>query len=69
MTYSARKAQQFAARSSDRKSMFPRAARIFVGVEVVFGVAYFLLPPSALRAVTYCVVSPSDRNSPSGCSP
>ena len=37
MTYSARKAQQFAARSSDKKSMFPRAARIFVGVEVVFG--------------------------------
>jgi len=37
--------------------MFPRAARIFVGVEVVFGVAYFLLPPSLLRAAAYCVVS------------
>ena len=57
MTYSARKAQQFAARSSDKKSMFPRAARIFVGVEVVFGVAYFLLPPSLLRAAVYCIVS------------
>ena len=57
MTYSTQKAQQFAARSSDKKSMFPRAARIFVGVEVVFGVAYFLLPPSALRAATYSVVS------------
>ena len=57
MTYSTRKAQQFTARSSDKKSMFPRAARIFVGVEVVFGVAYFLIPPSGLRAVVYSVVS------------
>jgi hypothetical protein len=24
--------------------MFPRAARIFVGVAVAFGVAYFLIP-------------------------
>ena len=37
--------------------MFPRAARIFVGVEVIFGVAYFLIPPSGLRAVAYSVVS------------
>jgi signal transduction histidine kinase len=37
--------------------MFPRAARIFVGVEVVFGVAYFLIPPSGLRAVAYSIVS------------
>jgi signal transduction histidine kinase len=57
VTYSTWKAQQFAARSSDTESMFPRAARIFVGVEVVLGVAYFRLPPSLLRVAVYSVVS------------
>ncbi len=37
--------------------MFPRAARVFVAVEVLLGIAYFLLPPSGLRAVVYCGTS------------
>jgi diguanylate cyclase len=37
--------------------MFPRAARIFVGVEVALGVAYFLIPPSGVRAAVYCAAS------------
>ncbi len=37
--------------------MFPRAARIFVGAEVMLGVTYFLIPPSLLRAAVYCTVS------------
>jgi signal transduction histidine kinase len=37
--------------------MFPRAARVFVAAEVLFGVAYFLLPPSGLRAIAYNATS------------
>jgi signal transduction histidine kinase len=37
--------------------MFPRAARVFVGAEVVLGVLYFLLDPSGLRAATFTAVS------------
>jgi signal transduction histidine kinase len=37
--------------------MFPRAARVFVAVELLLGVAYFLLPPSGTRAVVYCATS------------
>jgi len=37
--------------------MFPRASRVFVGVEVAFGAAYFLLPPSGLRAAVYSGIS------------
>jgi signal transduction histidine kinase len=37
--------------------MFPRAARVFVAAELLLGVAYFLLPPSGLRAVAYCATS------------
>jgi hypothetical protein len=37
--------------------MFPRAARVFVGAEVVLGVWYFLLDPSGLRAAVFSAVS------------
>ena len=37
--------------------MFPRAARVFVGAEVVLGVLYFLLDPSGLRAAVFTAVS------------
>ena len=37
--------------------MFPRAARVFVAVELLLGVTYFLLPASRLRAVVYCAAS------------
>jgi signal transduction histidine kinase len=37
--------------------MFPRAARVFVAIEVLSGVAYFLLPPSGLRGAAYCLTS------------
>ena len=37
--------------------MFPRAARVFVAAELSFGIAYFLLPPSGLRAIAYCATS------------
>jgi signal transduction histidine kinase len=49
--------QQFAGRRADRTHMFPRAARVFVAVELLLGVAYVLLPPSGLRAVVYCATS------------
>ena len=37
--------------------MFPRAARVFVAIELLMGVIYFLLPPSGLRGVAYCATS------------
>ena len=37
--------------------MFPRAARVFVGAEVVLGVCYFLLDPSGLRAAVFTAIS------------
>jgi len=37
--------------------MFPRAARVFVAAELLFGIAYFLLPPSGLRAIAYNATS------------
>jgi len=37
--------------------MFPRAARVFVAAELLLGGAYFVLPPSGLRAVVYCATS------------
>jgi signal transduction histidine kinase len=37
--------------------MFPRAARVFVAAELLLGIAYFVLPPSGLRAVVFCSTS------------
>ena len=33
-----------------------RTARIFLAVELLLGVTYFLLPDSLLRAVVYCAL-------------
>ena len=52
-----RKRQQFGRPSADRTYMFPRAARVFVAAELLFGVAYFLLPPSGLRGAAYSATS------------
>jgi hypothetical protein len=49
--------QQFGDRRADRDYMFPRAARVFVAAELLLGGAYFVLPPSGLRAVVYCATS------------
>jgi signal transduction histidine kinase len=37
--------------------MLRRAAYVFVAVEVLLGIAYFLLPPSGTRAAVYCATS------------
>jgi signal transduction histidine kinase len=37
--------------------MFARAARVFIVAELAFGVAYFLLPPSGIRAIVQSATS------------
>jgi signal transduction histidine kinase len=49
-------AQQFGGAVADKESVIPRAARIFLAVELALGVAYFVLPASALRAGVYCAI-------------
>jgi diguanylate cyclase len=49
-------AQQFGGAVADKESVIPRAARIFLAVELALGVAYFVLPASALRAGVYCPI-------------
>jgi hypothetical protein len=49
-------AQQFGGAVADKESVIPRAARIFLAVELALGVAYFVLPASALRASVYCAI-------------
>src|SRR3712207_4255759 len=54
VTHSARGAQQFSARPADIPPVMARPARLFLAVELLLGVTYFLLPASLLRAVVYC---------------
>jgi hypothetical protein len=37
--------------------MFPRAARAFLAVELLLGIAYFVLPSSGVRGAIYCATS------------
>jgi signal transduction histidine kinase len=46
--------QKFSGQATDNHSVIPRAARLFLAVELALGVAYFVLPPSLPRAVAYC---------------
>ena len=46
--------QKFNGQATDNHSVIPRAVRVFLAVELVLGAAYFVLPPSLLRAVAYC---------------
>ena len=54
MTHSTRWAQQFSARPADTHPVMARPARLFLAVDLLLGVTYFLLPDSLLRAVVYC---------------
>jgi signal transduction histidine kinase len=47
--------QQFRRRLADNPNVvISRAARVFLAVELVLGVGYFVLPPSLPRALCYC---------------
>jgi signal transduction histidine kinase len=47
--------QQFRRRAADNHTVaIPRVARVFLAVELVLAAGYFVLAPSALRAVLYC---------------
>ena len=49
--------QQFRRRVADNHSVvIPRVARIFLAVELTLAAGYFVLGPSALRAVVYCAI-------------
>jgi hypothetical protein len=48
--------QQFAARPADRQTVMARPARIFLAVELLLGVTYFLLSDPLLRAAVYCTL-------------
>jgi signal transduction histidine kinase len=48
--------QQFLDRAADNRRVIPRAARIFLAVELVLGAAYFLMPDSLPRAIVYCTL-------------
>ena len=49
--------QQFHRRAANSYSVvIPRVARVFLAVELVLAAGYFVLAPSALRAVVYCAI-------------
>jgi signal transduction histidine kinase len=48
--------QQLRGRAADNHNVIPRVARIFLAVELVLAAGYFVLSPSALRAVVYCAI-------------
>jgi signal transduction histidine kinase len=48
--------QQLRGRAADNYNVIPRVARMFLAVELVLAAGYFVLSPSALRAVVYCAI-------------